>query len=133
MIIPMKKTYKIVSVAAVILAFGLFGGYAYVMKGGSRDVNTEEPAYTLNAVDLIADFNKNAEDASKKYLNKTIEVSGTISASDGIDLTLNQNIICNMQQKNALKNGVQANIKGRLLGFDDLMGEIKLDQCCIIK
>ncbi|GEP51043.1 hypothetical protein FNO01nite_17150 [Flavobacterium noncentrifugens] len=129
----MKKTYKIVSVAAVILAFGLFGGYAYVMKGGSRDVNTEEPAYTLNAVDLIADFNKNAEDASKKYLNKTIEVSGTISASDGIDLTLNQNIICNMQQKNALKNGVQANIKGRLLGFDDLMGEIKLDQCCIIK
>jgi len=43
---------------------------------------------------------------------------------------LDHSIICNLKELDTtLKENQTIIVKGRLVGFDDLLGEIKLDQC----
>ena len=129
----MKKKFKIIAVALLVVAAGLFLGYTYIMKGGERNLQTEEATFRISADELSAAFSENAAAATKKYLNKAVEVTGKITSSKGNELVLNANIICTMQKPTQLNAGESISVKGRVLGFDDLMGEIKLDQCYLTK
>jgi hypothetical protein len=49
-------------------------------------------------------------------------------------VTLDNTIICNLKSPDSsIKKDQAVTVKGRVVGFDDLMGELKLDQCFIIK
>lgn len=112
---------------------GLLGGYMYLMKGGERNLQTEDAAFKISAKDLSSEFNADAAKATKKYLNKAVEISGVVTSDKNKEMVLNTNIICTMQEPVQIDNGHNTCVKGRILGFDDLMGEIKLDQCYLIK
>ncbi|OYU79683.1 MAG: hypothetical protein CFE23_12855 [Flavobacterium sp. BFFFF1] len=129
----MNKKLKIWTSVIVLLALVLTLGYLYVMKGGQRNLQTEDAAFKVTAENLTSEFNVDAAKATKKYLNKAIEINGTVTSCKNKELVLNSNVICTMQTLAALTNGHIVAVKGRLIGFDDLMGEIKLDQCYIIK
>lgn len=129
----MKKRFKIISAVVIVLIAGFFGGYLYVMKGGERNLQTEDTAYKVNAADLSAEFSQDAEKATKKYLNKAVEIRGTVTSGKDKEVVLNSNIVCTMQQPVKTNASDNVSIKGRILGFDDLMGEIKLDQCYLTK
>ena len=104
--------------------------YNYIYKD-HRDIKSEQAVYTLNSTDLINEFIVNPSDSEKKYLNKTIEVKGNITEINGFDLTLDDNIFCQFKFKiEAQSNNVK--IKGRFIGYDNLLEQIKLDQCNII-
>jgi lauroyl/myristoyl acyltransferase len=129
----MKKNTKIgIIVLSVIFIFG-FEAFQYVMKGGGRTIATEAPDFKLVAKNLELEFNTNSENATKKYLNKTIEISGKITAIEKQQLILDKSIICDFMEISTKKSEQQIKIKGRLLGYDDLLGEIKLDQCLEVK
>jgi hypothetical protein len=50
------------------------------------------------------------------------------------NVTINNKIYCQFESlNNDLKVNDSVAIKGRCIGFDDLLEEIKLDQCSIIK
>jgi len=102
------------------------------MHGGGRDIQSEESAFKVSSDHLKNEFSNNTDQATKKYLNKTIEISGLISNVLDSIVTIDETIFCKMISfENVKNNKSKVTIKGRLVGFDDLLGEIKLDECNI--
>jgi hypothetical protein len=129
----MKKIFgKRLVIIFLFLVIGFFAVH-YILYGGARDIQAEESAFTLNSSTITAEFNANSVNATTKYLNKTIEVKGKVTKVENDLLILDNSIICKMKNKINIPNvGASINIKGRVVGFDDLMGEINLDECSII-
>ncbi|CAM3656136.1 hypothetical protein FLGE108171_08680 [Flavobacterium gelidilacus] len=126
-----SKLKKILIVLGIVLLVGFYG-YNYIMHGGARDIQLEESAFVVSSNDIKNEFTKNIDEATKKYLNKTIEISGLISNIKDSIVTIDETIFCKMISfKNVKENKDKITIKGRLVGFDDLLGEIKLDECNI--
>lgn len=69
--------------------------------------------------------------------NKTVEITGKITNIDTKGFMLNSSVYC---QKNTLLNhqiipkvGDIHTVKGRIIGYDDLLEELKLDKVIFIK
>lgn len=126
----MKKRYFVI---ILILIIGFFS-YKYIYKS-HRIIKNETPHYSKNSSDLINDFTSNYEIASQKYIDKTIQLTGVISAINETSLEIDNKIICYFSDMliddELLNNSVT--IKGRCIGYDDLLEELKMDQCIIIK
>ncbi len=126
----MTKKIKIFSISIVVIALVAVLGLNFVLNKGARDVSTEDTAYNLNSKKIIEDYATNSEASNKKYLDKAIAISGTVTSIKGKELILDHSIICNLKELDTtLKENQTITVKGRLVGFDDLLGEIKLDQC----
>ncbi|MEC4003912.1 hypothetical protein OX283_004535 [Flavobacterium sp. SUN052] len=128
-----SKFKKIVIAIALLLVAGYFA-FDYVMHGGARDVQAEKSAFTVKSTSFFNEFSSNADLATKKYLNKPVEISGIISSIKDSIVTIDNTILCKMKDlKDISKELKTVTIKGRVVGFDDLMGEIKLDECTLSK
>lgn len=130
----MNKKLKLFLISlSVIVLLGLVG-YNYVMHGGARDLTSEETAFTVTSSEISNEFTTNADEANKKYLEKPIAISGVITSVKDNEVIIDNIIICNLlKSDSSIKENQKTTIKGRFVGFDDLMGEFKLDQCFIIK
>ena len=128
----MRMLRKIVLFGIIITI--LIIGYNYVYQD-HRDIAKEEAEFVLNSKDIKNEFVSNVFTAEEKYLNRTIEVSGTISETNIVDITIDDNVFC--QFSNNINSSVNLNsiitIKGRVIGYDDLLEQVKLDQCILIK
>ena len=130
----MTKKGRIFILVVVIIIATFFFAYNYVMHGGERNLENEETNYTVSSLSITKEFTTNIESANKKYLEKAVAIEGKITASNGNEIILDQNVICNFKKPDpSIKNGQMVTIKGRIIGYDDLMGELKLDQCFVIK
>ena len=69
----------------------------------------------------------------KKHLNKTIEITGRITDVTKSDLTLNNMVFCQFSENQLVELNSNITVKGRCIGYDDLLEQLKLDQCIIIK
>ncbi|MEL0457123.1 hypothetical protein WJN01_12865 [Flavobacteriaceae bacterium SZ-1-7] len=106
---------------------------SYINKN-HRDIASETSSFNISSENLITEFSINPINSEQKYLNKTIEVSGLITNLNPNNLTLNDKVFCQFSDEitKAPSNNSQIIIKGRFIGYDDLLEEIKLDQCTII-
>ena len=112
-----------------ILVFAIVG-YNYVLHGGARNLSSEEAAFSITSKTIIDEFTTDSEAANKKYLDKAITISGKITSISGKDVILDDVIVCSLTENDAtLKENQTIFLKGRVVGYDDLMEEIKLDQC----
>lgn len=125
----MKKL--IILIAFIII---LVFTYNYIYQD-HRDINSEQAEVSLTSTELYNEFIVDPSISEKKYLNKTIEVSGVISDKNIDNLTIDDNVFCQFSNNilYALENNSTIKIKGRFIGYDDLLEQIKLDQCTIIK
>ncbi|MDQ5930331.1 MAG: hypothetical protein QG594_2119 [Bacteroidota bacterium] len=129
----MKLKNKIIAAFVLIVGIGAVG-YFYVMNGGARDLSTEETTFSVKATDISTEFVSNLEVSNKKYLEKPIEISGKVTEINDSIVTLDKTVLCHLAELNSeLKINSQATIKGRVVGYDDLLGELNLDKCLIIK
>ncbi|CAN1562986.1 Protein of unknown function, OB-fold-containing [Flavobacteriaceae bacterium] len=130
----MIKKVKIIGIILVVALLIGFSVFNYVFHGGARDLATEEVAFTVTSKNISAEFAANVAGATKKYSDKAIAVSGIVTAVTDSIVTIDNTIICNFKTPDtSIKNEQAITVKGRLVGFDDLMGELKLDQCTINK
>ena len=130
----MSKKVKIIGILFLAVLLVGFFVFNYVFHGGARDLATEEAVFTVTSKDITAEFTANVPAATKKYSDKAIAISGTVTAITDSIVTIDNTIICNFKTPDTtIKNNQNVTIKGRLVGFDDLMGELKLDQCSINK
>lgn len=127
----MQKRYLYI-IALFILV--LYFGYNYVYQD-HRNIETESADFVTEASALSEAFILSPEQSELKYINKTIEVSGIISDLNQTDLTLNESVFCqfNSDIKPPQKTNTKIKIKGRCIGYDDLLEQIKLDQCSVIE
>ncbi len=101
-----------------------------------RDIQTEQTDFKLTSRTLKASFLNSTAQSEAKFLNKTIEISGSITELNKEDITLDNSVFCSFQKAIAnpsimLKS--RTKVKGRVIGFDDLLEQVKLDQCTIIE
>lgn len=99
-----------------------------------RNINEEDALYTLESIDLIKEFSMDINASVTKYLDKTIEVKGLVTEKEKDNFTLGENIICytdSVTLLQVLKNKVVI-VKGRSIGYDELLDLIKIDQVSII-
>jgi len=130
----MSKKVKIIGVIFIVALIIGFSVFNYVFHGGARDLATEDAVFTVTSKNITAEFTANIPAATKKYSDKAIAISGIVTAIADSIVTIDNTIICNFKTPDTtLKNEQAITIKGRLVGFDDLMGELKLDQCSINK
>ncbi len=130
----MKKIAKILGIIIVIGVIGFFSARYYAYHGGKRDVQSETAAFTTTSKDIVAEFTSNADTSNKKYLEKPVAVSGTVTSSNGKEIILDNAVNCNFTIADiSIKIGQRVTIKGRVVGYDDLLGELKLDQCNLNK
>lgn len=127
----MKKKLAITAVTIVVLALaGSYIWYGYLYKD-ARNVSDEDAAYTLDAEALTAHYQAGQQNADAKYLNKTIAVTGIVTTVADSVVTLNGTVFCGFNEKMAQPEGKQLTVKGRCIGYDELFGEVKLDQCTL--
>jgi hypothetical protein len=128
----MSKRVKFLIGLIVIVAIGYFG-YNYIMTAGARDIQTEESEFTTSATAIFTEFSNNSEIATNKYLNKTVQISGKVTNVIDNVITLDEKVSCQLEVSKKVAVGSQIIIKGRVTGYDDLLEELKLDQCLIVK
>jgi len=134
----MKKKNKIVVVVVLLILAGVVA-FPYlknylVYSYGKRDVQAETAAFTITSKNIVTEFTANAEAANKKYLEKPVAVSGTITSVNTKEIILDETVNCELIAADPLlKEGQAVTIKGRVVGYDDLLGELKLDQCNLNK
>ncbi|RAJ16915.1 OB-fold protein [Olleya aquimaris] len=115
-----------------ILAIGSVLAYNYIYQD-HRNISEETAEYKVTSTNLVEDFIKDVSTTQDKYLNKTIEVTGIVTAKDANSVTLDNVIFCTLSNSSTVALHSNTTIKGRCIGFDDLLEEVKLDQCTIIK
>lgn len=129
----MKKNKIIISFFVLFLV--VIGIYLYVYKE-HRNIASEKGSFTVTAKDIFSEFQTNESVANAKYLDKTIEVSGKISSIDfeTQSMVINEKLFASFSDK--IPKNIQPNseikIKGRFIGYDSLLEELKLDQCIIV-
>jgi uncharacterized protein YxeA len=127
----MKKKLFIISSILLLVAFA---AYTYLYKS-HRDIQSETVSYSVSVEQVYKEFIKSDSLANTKYLDKTIEIYGKITAIDLSNkiITVDEKLFAsfNSALKSDLKIGQNVKVKGRLLGFDDLLEELKMDQCVL--
>jgi hypothetical protein len=127
----MGKMKKLIILVIACIIGGYFV-YKYIMTSGERNLETENSAFVVSSSTIYEEFVKNTELANSKYLNKAIEISGKVTAVENSLVTLNGKISCLLQTNEKVDLNTSIVIKGRVTGYDDLLEELKLDQCIII-
>jgi hypothetical protein len=118
-----------------IIIFLFIGGvilYNYVYKD-HRNIEREEAIVKISALNLIAEFKQSPFNASQKYLDKTIQVFGEVTLINDKVLELDNSINCYFIDTIIKKYPINESItiKGRCIGYDELLEEVKIDQCII--
>ena len=110
--------------------------YLYAYKD-HRNIATETADFSITVSDLQKEFVANDSLAYKKYKEKTIQISGKLTNVEYdnkailIDGKLYATFLKNIPK--GLKVNNQIKIKGRFLGYDDLVEEFKIDQTVIVE
>lgn len=113
----------------VLVIIGLIA-YNYIYQD-HRVIESESAEFVVTSSDLANQFVIDPSTSEKKYLNKTIEVEGNITEHNEFDLTLDDKIFCQFSSKITVENNM-IKVKGRFIGYDNLLEQIKLDQCSIL-
>lgn len=127
-----KKLFIIIPVVLIIIAIA---GYKMLYKE-HRDISSEEAEFTLTATALLNEFTSNESQANAKYADKTIVVSGKVTAVDAASgtVTIDEILSATLKDKTQQPAGQSTvTVKGRFVGYDDLLGELKMDQVTITK
>jgi hypothetical protein len=128
----MKKKVLIgISFCAIIVSLAYF--YAY---RGHRDISSARTDYVVTISGLEKEFAINDQKATLKYQNTIIELSDVITSidSESNGVVFGGKVFVTFKER-ILKSiilGEKRTIKGRFLGYDELLGEFKMDQCAII-
>ena len=117
-------------IAIVVIAFL---GYNYLYKE-HRNIESENARFSLTAQEIHLEFNNDPVVSQNKYGNVTIAISGHVSEINETEITIDDKVFCQFSEQITQKEtplNSKITIKGRFIGYDDLLEQIKLDQCII--
>ena len=125
---------KIIIGILLLVLIASAGIYFYMYKE-HRDIANEESAFAITVSELSQQYTSGIDATNKKYLDKTIEVKGIITA---IDAT-NHSVVVDEKLSAVFKDSIlpalsiqkSIKIKGRFIGYDDLLDELKMDQVSV--
>jgi hypothetical protein len=142
----MKTSVKILLFVVFFLAVAGIGAALYLFNKFNKqadDLLKVKPDFTITAVALQKEFEENETAASAKYVNRIIEVSGTVeSVKPGENNVLNvslktgsdlSSVICTFPRAadaSKLNSGTQLTLRGECSGY---LMDVLLNNCSVIK
>lgn len=130
----MIKRKKTLLFLFLVVLLGVYFGYKYIYKE-HRDIANEEVTYALKLADLDSAYSVDVDNANTKFLDQTIAVSGIVTTIDknNNSAMLDGKINCNFQDVKNISLNSSIIVKGRFIGYDELLEEYRLDECTISK
>lgn len=125
----MKMKKKII-IFFLLIALVSFGAYKYIYKS-HRNISDEKASFNLTVTQLIEDYSKDETAANAKYLDKTISVTGKITAINLSEksITVDEKLFGIVTDDlSHVKINDSITFKGRFIGYDELLEEVKMDQ-----
>jgi hypothetical protein len=108
--------------------------YLYTYKA-HRDISSETADYVVSISELEKEFSSNGTLAYTKYQDKTLELTALITAidSESVGIVLEDKVFATFKDSmpKRIKSDKTLKIKGRFLGYDELLGVFKMDQCSV--
>lgn len=120
---------KKIAIGFVIVLLGLFLAYKYLYHK-HRDISAETAAFSVSVNQLLKEFTEDEVKANSKYLDKSIVVKGKVTNFDKANKTivLDEKVFAILITSSDIKLNTEVSVQGRLIGYDSLLEEIKLDQ-----
>ena len=138
----MKKLYKFILIIISILILGGIISGLYLFNLKPKDLKKVKPDYIINAADLFTAFENDETIAALKYVDKVIEVTGTIKEikqgeNNSINISLDtgsalSSVICSFQGHSDLPEynvGDTITVRGECSGF---LLDVLLNNCVVI-
>jgi hypothetical protein len=121
----MKKI--LIGALVVFVMLGILYKYLYREH---RDISKETPVFSIASNQLLNDFTLDESEANVKYLDKSILIEGKVTSFDNTNKTIviDEKILVILKENKPVKKNKVVKIQGRVIGFDSLIGEIKIDQ-----
>lgn len=129
-----KKTLKCLIILTIGFLIAFFSIRYYVKNGGRRIIANETPEYQISAKKIASEFASNTSVSNKKYLEKSILITGEVTSINENEVIVDNSVNCSfLTISDNIKKDQKVVVKGRVVGYDDLMGEVKIDQCSLSK
>lgn len=120
---------KKIVIGLVVLFAILLVSYKYLYHG-HRDISNEEAVFSVSVKQVSNDFLQDEAKANIKYLDKSIQITGKVTNIDISNKTivLDEKVFVLLKDANVVKLNETILVKGRVIGYDSLLEEIKIDQ-----
>jgi hypothetical protein len=123
----MKRFVRWIFLAVALLAVA----YAWTLWNQPHaDFTAAEAEARLTSAELVASFSK----GPSSWLNRAIEVEGKVASAALDHVILEGGVVCLWNDPQNDVEGLVGQtvlVHGRLVGFDELFGEARLDQCIL--
>ena len=126
-----KNKIIVISFLVVMFGIGVYTFYNYVFSEPTKVINIAS-----EFIGQSDEFKYLFTEDLEGWSNKVIEIKGTITGINDNGVLLDENIYCQFDQNTDLPSiavNKEVVIKGKVVGFDELLMEIKLNQCTIIQ
>jgi len=128
----MKRTGTILLIVFLLLAVGVFVGYRmYTNKVPNYADQT--PDITITSTELVDAFNKDTANASKRFMDKIVRVSGPVKSQDSSAVILGgegsaSDIVVGLDDRNLrgidhIRAGDTAILQGKFSGYSKASGD----------
>ncbi|MFY7670342.1 hypothetical protein ACOSP6_04585 [Tenacibaculum sp. MEBiC06402] len=123
----LKKNKKLI-IFSLLLVIGILG-YNQIFKEAktTEEINTAFEGSSGELLTLLS-----AEDSQLN--NKAVQITGVITSINSEGIIIDKAIFCQFakpETRQQLKEQQKVKIKGIIVGYDDLLNELKLNQCII--
>ena len=123
----LKKKHKIIILLLLIISITCYVGFTCLMKAPEK-IETKAVFFSSSAKDLLFNVQKN----DTVWSSKIVQLKGVITAIGSKGITLENQIYCQLKEEQDVANfklNTLISLKGRIIGYDDVLEELKLDQC----
>lgn len=128
----MKKKFLLL---LVLIGALFFMAYHYLYQD-HRNIADEKASFSLTVTKIYTDFTQDEAKAIAKYLDKTVLVTGTITSIDATSktVTVDQKLLARFDTMlpATIKKNQKITVKGRILGYDNLLEELQMDQSSLL-
>jgi hypothetical protein len=138
----MKTYVKVALFIVSFIAISAILAALYMFNLKHTDMSKAKPDFIITSTALQKEFEDNETTASAKYINKILEITGTISSiakadSNNLNISLKtgsdiSSVICTLSvfgDISGLKEGDEISIRGECSGF---LMDVLLNNCAII-
>jgi hypothetical protein len=134
-----SRSKKLLTVVLALIVIGV--AVALIMWNKPNRTVANEKGIEVTAVQLVKEYQENEQEANKKYLDKALQVSGTISAVDKnqegqttVMLTSDDamtGVLCTLkEQAGNIAAGSSITIKGFCSG---MLSDVRLREAVVVK
>lgn len=128
----MNRNIKI-SLALLALVGFIAWVYVYTFHSKHRTIAEEQATAEFQAPELLYAFTRSGSDITT-YADQVILVTGDVTSADETTIVLNGMVQVNLLPaiQPPVEKGRTLTLKGRCVGYDDLLEVVKIDQATLL-